>query len=372
MTAASDLGIVGDGTTDNTPAMETAMADAALTSIEFGPGHFRFNSQVDIRSGMSIRGVGQGTRISPLTTFAPRTAMNNALWATVPYSENISVSDILFDGMSIGVGATSTRICGLVPQRSKNFRGARGMSKAFSGYGVWFSGDGAADINERACSGIVEDWHAEDCNVLYEASVCRGVTFRRITGTSGAETVSMEAAFHPLNGAEQVTFEDFIFTGKGGSGITCLALGRPVKDVEFRRGRIELTNAATAFVSGPAPGSPTTLRVGVTVEDCDFESPTYNCAVMVQTDAIMRRCNLRGLNVCTGTQAGTIAYFEDVEMLASNDPSSASIAHALRLEAGSAVTMERGALRARGHTPVAYIKNSAATLNLSPDTILEP
>jgi hypothetical protein len=373
MSSAEDLGIVGDGETDCVPAFLAAMADPAVSTIEFGPGHYRFDSQVALRSGIAIRGCGRATRLSPLPTFAPRTHLENAMISTVPGSAGIKVSDLLLEGMSIGAGASATRIHALVMRRTSGFRVRRVLGRDWSGYAFWASGDDPVSATDRACSGEYEDCWAENSNVLFEQSLCRGVKLRRCHGGDGVKTIHIEAAFHPWHGAEQVTYEDCTYSGGAGAGMAVLSVGaKPLKEIIFRRVRIHMEAGTTAVVVANQSLADAPYRIDLTVEDSEIASPLGNCANLWNVDGVFRRNKMSGYNLCTALQGGANVLFEDCDQLASNDPAGTPIAHALRLEANNTAVVTRGALRARGKNPVPFIKSPAATLTVSPQTVREP
>jgi hypothetical protein len=377
MTSAIDLGIVGDGETDCAPAFAEAMEDADVTDIEFGPGDYVFGSQVELRSGISIRGCGPSTRFSPLPTFAPRTHLQNALLSTAPDSQLVRVSDLTLDGMDVGMsGGSGDRIHGLVTKRTLGFLIERVVSTNWSGYAFWTTGLDQVD-GDRHCSGTYVDCRASNSNVLFEQTACSGVWLLRCHGDDGRRTVgNCEAAFHPWLGAENVTFEDCGYVGAAGSGATVLSFGEmAMAGIVFRRCRIRMTGATTALVAGWHQSVDQPFRIELTVEDCDIASALGSCASLKNVDGTFRRTSLTGYSVCTGLDDGADILFEDTNLLASNDPAVIQIAHALRLEAGSAATVVRGSLRARGYTPIAYIKNPAATLTLAAapnQPVLEP
>lgn len=380
MTFASALGIPADGTTDCVPAFEAAIANPAVTSIEFEPGHYRFGSQVELKSGLSIRGFGRSTRFSPLPSFTPRTHLNNAIISTQPNSLNIVVSDILFEGLGIGTESSAARIHALVMRRTTNFRVRRCLARDWSGYAYWASGSDPVN-NDRNCSGDYEDCWAENCNVLFEANLCRGVRYKRCHGSDGKRTVSTEVAFHPWNGAEKVTYEDCTYIGAAGAGISVLGVGQqPIKEILFRRCRIQTETGTTALIAGYQLAADKPFRIQLTVEDSEICSVLGNGANLYNVDATFRRTKITGYSIAAATAAavgteGAVLLFEDSDLLASNDPNGTAQAHALRLDALNTATVTRGSLRARGKSPVPYIKNSSATLVLSPPPnapVLEP
>lgn len=381
MTWASDLGIIGDGATDCVPALNAALADAAVSTIEFGPGHFRFGSQPEQRSGSYIRGCGPSTILSPLPEFAfgpngPH--LTNGLLSTAPNSHLTRVSDLTLDGLGIGYtgnpNQSGLRIHGLVRRRALGFVVERVYSRNFSGYAFLVSGDDPVD-NDRHCSGVIQDCRAENSDVLVEVGMCRDVTVRRVFGSDGDGTINCENAFLAWHGAENALFEDCEYTGSAGSGLAVISIGQvPVEDIIFRRCVIRMTDGSTALLAGWEDIVDKPYRVGFTVEDCDLSSAFGNCAALENADAIFRRTMLRGYNVCLGTIPEDTAtlLLEDTDLLASNDPLGTAMAHALRLEAQGTVTITRGSLRAKGKTPVAYLKNNQQTFSLSAQTILEP
>lgn len=374
MTFASTLNILPDGN-DCVPAFEAAIANPAVTSIEFEPGLYRFGSQVELKSNIAIRGCGRATRFAPLSSFSfgGQAHLNNAVITTQPNSVNVIIEDLMMEGLGIyaGTPGPTTRICAIVMRRTTGFRVRRVVVRDWTGYAFWASGDDPVD-DDRVCSGAFEDCFAENCNILYEQNLCRGINLRRCHGSDGKRTIAMDAAFHPWFGAEKVTYEDCTYIGAAGGGISIVTVGqKPIKEIVFRRCRISMEAATTAIVAGWQTAADKPYRIELTVEDCDISSPLYNCASLYNVDAIFRQCNMSGFSISAVLNDTSVVLFEDTELLASNDPNGGATAHALRLEAGSNGTTKRGALRARGKNPIPYIGNPAL-LDLDPETILEP
>lgn len=373
MTLASDLGILANGL-DCTPAFDAAMANAAVTTIEFEPGHYRFNSQAEIASGKSIRGCGAATIFSPMSTFTPRTHLFNGVISTVPDSEDVSVSGITFDGLEIGhTGQSLTRIHGLVMRRTLGFHIQNVVSRNWSGYAFLVSGDDPTGPTDRHCSGVLEDGRAENSDVLYEIGMCRGVTVRRCHGSDGDGTIHAEDAFLAWNGAEDVLFEDIGYSGTAGDGLKLLTIGaKATKNIVVRRANFRMLGDMVALRGGFSEPGDAAYRNELLVEDSEFTSELGNGVHLFNVDGTFRRCRLNGYNVGVGPENSAVLILEDTEVLASNSPTGPSGAYGLYLNSGSTTTVTRGALRARGKLPQAYIKATTATLNLSPETILEP
>jgi hypothetical protein len=196
-------------------------------------------------------------------------------------------------------------------------------------------------------------------------------------GADGDNTpaINTEAAFHPWHGSEDILFDGCTYRGDAGSGIAVIANGqKAVKNIIFRRCDIHMTGGQTALTATHQTPDDLPYRIGLTVEDSKIHSALGNCANLSNVDGTFLRNDMRGYNLCSALNGGTVALFEDCEQLASNDPSGTPIAHALRVEAGNSVTVTRGALRAKGKSPMPYIGNPALiTLSPAPNApILEP
>jgi hypothetical protein len=248
----------------------------------------------------------------------------------------------------------------------------------WSGYAFLVSGDDPPDLlnPDLHCSGVIEDCRAENSDLLYEIGMCRGVIVRRCYGSDGKGTIHAEDAFLTWNGAEDVLFEDIGYSGTAGSGFKVCTVGlKATKDVVVRRAHVRMAGNTVALRGGYSEPADAAFRNSLKVYDSEFSSALSAGAHLFNVDGVFCRTRINGYSVGCGLETTSSIAFEDSHITASNAVSSGQNAHALRFEAGSSATITRGSLRSKGYSPVAYIKNSAATLTLaaSPNApVLEP
>lgn len=364
MTSTRDLNIPGDGTTDVAPLLRNVLVPGM--KIEFEPGVYMFGSQVELPAGAELRGCGIGSQLSPLNSFSPRTHLTNALMSTVPGSSGIIVESLFFDGLTVGYGATTTRICGLVMRRTTGFVVRNVVSGQWSGYAQWASGDGPSGQETNYGSGRYEDCISYDSDVLFEQSRISNVELWRCEGHDGRRLIPIEAAFHQLSGATDISHWDCSFKGKAGGGVNAVANGLDLANIAYRRHRVEMTSPNTALLSGPNPPDPA-RSIGLIIEDSYFSSPMANCAALIEVNLTCKRTTFRGYHVGIGLGTNTVATFEDVDAGSDNYPH-AAYTQPLYCDSNSVATFTRGALRSRGVNPRPYAKAAGATLTLSPQT----
>lgn len=376
---ATDLNIPTNGTSDIVPAFEAAQLDAAISTIQFPPGAFKFGSRMQVRSGLRIMGAPGGlTRFEPLATFAPREHLYNRMLTTMPESRDIVFSDLTLDGLAVGLGQGSNmRLCGLAPTRTQGCLVERCTTRNWSGYGLWFSGDipdNSEVGDQRLCSGEAVDCLSQNCDVNVEVSLCDGVILRRVNVDDGDGTIHCEAGILIWHGSRRVKVIGGSYTGTADAGLQILsAYEKAISSIQVGGFKGHMLNHAPAFSSREQNPVDAAHRItGLVVEDSDFYTRIGNCTVLKHTDAAFERTNIQGLNVGLSLAADANLTLEDCEVLADNSATGTSNAWGLYQETGTHVTAIRGALRARGQNPRAYRTGVAgATTSLS-GTVLEP
>jgi hypothetical protein len=206
-----DFGAKGDGATDDTAALNAAITAAAAVggTVLIPAGTYPISAEVWLRSGVTVRGVGDGT---VLKSTAANGKLVNVSWNVVGSTDHdINVLDLVRDGAGVGTmgiifaGVTRGRIQGCTV-------------KGVTAYDIWIwnAGENAATHTWGTPSSQIVVAHnrvlgAVDTGIEFDASANCVAIGNTVTVAANA----IIGGLYAWNGAQDITFVGNVVVGEG-------------------------------------------------------------------------------------------------------------------------------------------------------------
>lgn len=249
-----DFGATGDGTTDDTAAIQaalTAVTTAGGGSVYFPPGTYILTQSVVVGSKTRVYGAGGATLIKASQTSwvgvgATAPMFKNENWGAVALTDE----DIIFEDLTTDYG-TVTIVGGGAHAFSMRF-----VSRVTMRNVVSYNGENCTAF--LAC----QDTHTENCTAI-ETGNCG---FDHWDGSGNCRVIACTVRCTDSTNAQGIQFTGVGTSGEDRSALDCLVMGCSVYGI---RG----TGSAAGIISNANDTGSYTYRfrsIGNHIEDCDI------------------------------------------------------------------------------------------------------
>jgi hypothetical protein len=354
------FGIVADGATDDSLAINAALSQTLLTKIILPAGTLGVLHSVAIPTGKSLIGAGRDKTLIKLLAGFVRTPLpdTNAVVSSIQ-TAGVRLMDLEIDaGKQNNGGLASSRTHATMFDRCTDFVVERVDVRDATGYGHYHQGSGGTGSN-----GVWRDCTARNCNVNFEAMGLIGGLIDNCYADRGAADIShgTEALFHALNGSKNITYRDCRGSGSAQAMFNFTDVGTPMDDIRVVncRGTVSGGSAIVAY------GTITNLMFA----DCDLETTLVAQSVLNcdsgPTGMRFSNCILKGKQTAVYIQGPTGVTFDGCHIFATDERAGVDTTGIVSLET---CYFNGGTISSIATAATGSVRNGPVVL--SPDTVV--
>jgi hypothetical protein len=239
-------GAVGDGATDDKPALQAALDAEGIETVRLGAQVYGVESRIVVPEGKTLKGIGPHNSIIKVLpgydlSGSPLTKRHFVVTCELE-AKDISLENFAVDGNHVGLGLGIDMRVTLIAPQGTGFLVHNCHAYNGSGYALYARGE-----TGQEASGTFRSCKSWNCDTLMETAFAFGVTFEDCHSHSGDETIPVQEAIIPWSDSRDITFIRCSFRGKAGAGIGMTPFNTDLAGICFIACEVEMSTENMAL-----------------------------------------------------------------------------------------------------------------------------